>query len=222
MQVDAPVRVAAEVLDRAAHDLRVADHRLDVVGRVDRGVEEPDHPHCSLDLARHHVVADLERPQHEDERAGGEVRQQAAPRRADGDAEAGHQRGERRRLDAEIAEDRDDQDDVERDGDVSSRRNGSRSARPSAARARLRDEVRREADQHPADDVGGDRARHLQRERDEQRLRGVDPVLDVHANALFTQCGGEQPEIVGGQLQPAIRESPAAARRSSAGAARRA
>ena len=64
-----------------------------------------------------HVVADLERAQHQDERAGGEVGQQAAPGGADRDAEAGDQRGERRRLDAEVAEDGDDQDDVQRDGD---------------------------------------------------------------------------------------------------------
>src|SRR5262249_26878862 len=56
------------------------------------------------------------------EAAGREVTEQAAPGHADGDAGGGDERRERRRLDAEEAENRDDQDDVEADrygrGDV--------------------------------------------------------------------------------------------------------
>ena len=93
----------------------IADHRLHVVRCVDRRAEETDHLHRALDFAGDDVVADLERPQHENERARCEIRQQPAPRRAYRDAEARDERRERRRLDAEVAEDRDDQDDVEGD-----------------------------------------------------------------------------------------------------------
>ena len=61
-------------------------------------------------------VADLERPQEHQERAGREVGQQPAPRHADGDAAGGDQRGERRGLDAEESEDGDDERDVQEDG----------------------------------------------------------------------------------------------------------
>ena len=69
------------------------------------------------DAADGDEVADLERPQHEHERAGGEIGEQPAPRRADREAGAREQRRERRRLDAEVAEDAEDQRDVERDRD---------------------------------------------------------------------------------------------------------
>jgi hypothetical protein len=183
-QVDAAEGVAAEVLDRPVHDLGVAHHRLDVVGRVDRGVEEPDHAHRAFDIAGNHVVADLERPQHEDERPGGEVGQQAAPRRADCNAEAGHERGERRRLDAEVAEDGDDQNDVQRDGN--DRADVADDGRLDLLRLeRLHHQVRGEADQHPADDVRGDGAEHLQAEGDDDGLCGFDHAGDVHDVPLW-------------------------------------
>jgi hypothetical protein len=69
----------AEILDGSAHDLGVADHRLNVVWGIYRGTEETNHPHGSLNLARHHVVANLEWPEHEDERAASEVGQEPAP-----------------------------------------------------------------------------------------------------------------------------------------------
>ena len=62
-------------------------------------------------------VTDFERPQHQHERAGREVAEHAAPGRADGESGAGDQCGERRRLDPEIAEDAEDQRDVQRIAD---------------------------------------------------------------------------------------------------------
>ena len=90
----AAIGVVAEILDGSAHDLGVADHRLNVVGRVYRGIEQTDHPDGSLDLARHHVIADFEWPEHEDERAGGEIGQEPTPGRADRNAKAGDQSSE--------------------------------------------------------------------------------------------------------------------------------
>ena len=63
--------------------------------------------------ADRHEVADLERPQHQHERAGGEVPEHPAPGRADREPGAGQERGEGRRLDAEVAEDADDERDVQ-------------------------------------------------------------------------------------------------------------
>ena len=60
-------------------------------------------------------VADLERTEEDEEHAGREVRQQAAPCHADRDTAGGEQRGERGGFDAEEAEDRDDQRDVQDD-----------------------------------------------------------------------------------------------------------
>ena len=50
-ELDTPVRIVREILDRPAHDLRVPDERLHVVGRVDRGGEEPDVPHGPFHIA---------------------------------------------------------------------------------------------------------------------------------------------------------------------------
>lgn len=58
-------------------------------------------------------VTDLEWPQHHQEYAGREVRKQAAPRRADRQARTGQQRRETRGLHTEIAQNRDDQRDVQ-------------------------------------------------------------------------------------------------------------
>jgi hypothetical protein len=68
-EVDATIGIVAEVPDRSVHDLRVADQRLHVVGRIDRRAEQPDHPDRPFDVAGDHVVAHLERPQHDNERA---------------------------------------------------------------------------------------------------------------------------------------------------------
>jgi len=185
-ELHAAVRIVAEILDRPAHDLRVADHRLHVVGRVDRRVEQSDQPHSTFDIAGDDVVADLEGPQHEDERAPGEIRQEPAPGRPHGDAEARDQRGERRRLDPEVAEDRDDQDDVQRDGedraDVAD--DGRLDFLPFE---RVLHEVRGEPDQNAADDVGDDCADQLEPECDQHGLRGFQHCRDIHESP-----GGER------------------------------
>ena len=61
-----------------------------------------------------HEITDLERPEDDQERARGEVAEQPRPRRADRKTDTGEQCGKRRRLDAEIAKDADDQDDDHR------------------------------------------------------------------------------------------------------------
>ena len=142
-------------------------------------VNRPDGAHRALDVAREHVVADLERPQHEDERAGREVREQAGPRGADGDADGGDQRGERRRLDPEVAEDPDHQQHVQRhrDGVADVADDGRLDLLPLE---RLLDQRAGDADQPAPDDVDGDRADHLEPHRDRRHLRGFHHVLQVH------------------------------------------
>jgi len=186
-QFDAAVRIVGKILDRAAHDLGVADHRQHVVRRVDRRREQPDRPHRAFDVAGDEVVAHFERSQHQDESAGGEVRQQSAPRSADRDTQRGDQRGERRRLDAEVAEDADDQHDVERHGDHVRDVTDHRRLDPLALE-RLGGERRDQPDQHPADDVDDDRARHLERSRDDDGFRRFVQVAEVHG--LSVSAGG--------------------------------
>src|SRR6185437_5571152 len=108
-EFDAPIGVGRVVLDVVAEDLGVADERYDVVGRVDGGREEPDLVHRSLDAAGQDVVAHLERTEHQQEGAGGEVGQQAGPGGADRDARSGDEGGEAGGLEPEITEDRDHQ-----------------------------------------------------------------------------------------------------------------
>ena len=67
------------------------------------------------DAAGRDEIADLERPEEHEERAGREIGQQPAPGHADGDAARRQKRGERRGLDAEEPEDGDDQYRVQED-----------------------------------------------------------------------------------------------------------
>ena len=82
--------------------------------------------------------------------------EQSAPRGADRDADRGDQCGERRRLDAEVAQDADDEQDVERDiervADVADHRRLD-----LLALERLPDQRADDADQPAADDVDRDR-----------------------------------------------------------------
>ena len=108
-------------------------------------------------------VADLEGPQDQHEGAGGEVAEHAAPGGADRHAGAGQHRGERRGLDAEVAEDAEHQRDVQRDGDDRAEVLGQRRVDVVAAHRRLhqRDHP---ADQPAADDPEGDRGEDLDAE----------------------------------------------------------
>ncbi len=185
-QLDAPIGIRREILDGAVHHLGVADIGLHVVRTVDRRDEESDRAHGALDLGCEHVVADLERAQHEDERAGGEIGQQPAPGGADRDAERGDQRGERRRLDAEVAENPDDEEDVERDADRVADVADDRRL-DLLPLERFLDQRARETDQPAADDVERDGAENLEAEGDERRLRGVVHVLQIHGGS--DRCG---------------------------------
>ena len=112
-QIDAPERIGREVLDGLREDLVVADDREHVVGGIDCRAEQPDGVHRPDDARDGDEVADPERAQEYQERAGGEVGQQPAPGHADGDTAGGQQGREARGFNAEKAEDRDNKCDVE-------------------------------------------------------------------------------------------------------------
>src|SRR5581483_3721526 len=116
-QVDAAEGVMREILDGVAEDFVVADQIQNVVQGVDRGDEQADFFDRAGDAAGSDKVADLERSQDHDKRAGGEIGQQAAPRHADGHPRGGDDGGEARGLDAEVAEDRDHQNYIQGDRD---------------------------------------------------------------------------------------------------------
>ena len=116
-KIDAAIGIGGKILDRVRKDFVVADYRQHVVRRVERGDKKSDFLHRTGNTAHRYEIADLERPEHNHECAGGEIRQQAAPRHADGDAGGSQDRGKTGRLDAEVTENRDDQNDIQSDRD---------------------------------------------------------------------------------------------------------
>ena len=84
-QIDAAIGIGGKILDRVRKDFVVADYRQHVVRRVQRGDKKSDFLHRTGNTAHRYEIADLERPEHNHERAGGGIRQQPAPRHADGD-----------------------------------------------------------------------------------------------------------------------------------------
>jgi hypothetical protein len=119
-------------------------------------------------------VADLERPQHQHEGAGGEVAEHAAPGGADRDAGAGQHGRERGGLNPEIAQDAEHQRDVERDRDDRAEVLGERGVDVVAAHRRL-DDRDHATDQPAADDPESDRRDDLDAQLPQ---RGADEVLD--------------------------------------------
>ncbi len=160
LELDAAVGVARVVLDRVREDLVVADQRDDVVRRIERSGEQADF----LDRAGHagdrDEIAHLERPQHDQERPGREVGQQPRPCHADRHARRRDQRRERRGLDAEVAQDADHQQDVQRDGD--DRADIAQHGRVHLlVFQRTLHQPHRQVDQPAADDPEGDRRQDL-------------------------------------------------------------
>jgi hypothetical protein len=117
LQFDPTIRVGAEILDGVAEYLRVADQCEYVVRRIQCAGEQADFLHRTGDAADGDKVTHLERFQHDQERPRREVGQQSAPGCADGDADAGNQCRETGGLDAEVAQDGNDQHNVQGDGD---------------------------------------------------------------------------------------------------------
>ena len=75
----------------------------------------PNKPMASTVPVTPPAVTDLEGSEKDEERAGREIREQSAPRHADGHTARGEQRRKRRRLDAKEPEDGDEEHDVEND-----------------------------------------------------------------------------------------------------------
>jgi hypothetical protein len=73
LQVNPAIGIGRVVLDRVAEDLAVADQRQHVVGRVDRRSEQADFLHRPGDAADRHEIADLDRPQDDQEDAAGKI-----------------------------------------------------------------------------------------------------------------------------------------------------
>src|SRR5689334_7220812 len=113
--IDATVRIRGEILNCVGEDLVVADIGDDIVSGHDRRGEETNLSNSAFGAACLYVVAYLERPQHDQKRTRGKVRKQTGPRGSDRDTNRRNQRGKRRRLDTEIAENRDYEDYVQRD-----------------------------------------------------------------------------------------------------------
>jgi hypothetical protein len=135
--------------------------------------------HGAGDATDLHEVADLERPQHEHESTGGEVAEHPAPGGADRDAGACEHRREAGGLDPEVAEDAQNERDVQRDGDDRAQVLGQRGVDVVAAHRRLH-QADHAADQPAADHPEGDRSQDLDADVDRGgREEGLD-VGHVH------------------------------------------
>jgi hypothetical protein len=124
-------------------------------------------------------ITDLERPQEHQERTGGEVREQPAPRHADRDAAGGDQRRECCRLDAEVAEDCDDQHDIEHDGQARLHVARQRGVEILPREAAVQ-QAERESNQPATDEPQGERARNLPGERGQRDDGTLREGVDVH------------------------------------------
>ena len=91
--IDAAIAVGGEVFDGVVRNLAVADDRLDVVGRGDDGVEQPDFGRRALDAAGDDIIADLVRPENDQEGAGGEIAEQPRPGGTNGKTDTGELHG---------------------------------------------------------------------------------------------------------------------------------
>ena len=183
LQLHAAIRVGAEILDGVAEDFAVADDRHHIVRGVDRGREQADLRHRAGDAADGHEVADLEGFEHDQESARREIRQQAAPGGADCDAHPGDQRGEAGGLDAKVAQDRDDQHDVQ--GDVQDVADVAHQRRVDMlALQDLLQQTADHANQPAAADPECQRREHLQAQRGEIRDDEILILGDVHGVPL--------------------------------------
>src|SRR4030095_1994456 len=187
-EIDAAVGVGREILDRLAHDLVVADEGPHVVRGVDRGGEHPDLLHGADDSAGANEITRPERTEDDQEDAGGEVAEQAAPGDADRHAGGGNERREGRRLDAEQPEDRDEQDDVESNrhgrGDVEAEGRVDTLADEPAA-----DDPPAVADERAADDPERDGADDADPESHPYVDGNLQHVLELHARPPRSRRG---------------------------------
>ena len=151
--------------------LRVPTSVTTLSGPVDVGGEEPDLDDRPLDAARLHIVTHLEGTEHDEKCSGREIREQPTPGGADRYTDARHQSRERRRLDAEVAEERDDEHDVQRDGeDVGEVPYQGRI--DVLARESPPEQPHDQADQPPPDDPDRDGSQRSQAEGDQDGARG--------------------------------------------------
>ena len=117
LQFDAPVGIDREVLDGVREDLVVADQGKHVVGRVDRRGKQAHLLDGARNAGHRDKIANLHRPQDDQEHPAGKVGQQPGPGHADGHTGGGKECGEGGGLDSEIAQDADHQQDVQGDID---------------------------------------------------------------------------------------------------------
>lgn len=148
-QINAPVR--AEVLNRVAKNLRIADDREDIVRAVYRGTEEADCAYSADGASRTHKIPDPEWAKDYEEDTGCEVGEKTAPCCTDGESHAREEGCKGRSLDVEEAEkrfnERDVEDDLEAGCDVGDNRCVNRLPGKGSA-----GEVCRQPDQKSADE----------------------------------------------------------------------
>ncbi|CAM2152132.1 hypothetical protein PT2222_270126 [Paraburkholderia tropica] len=160
-QLDAAHGRRAVVRDGVREDLVVADDVDHVVRRDDGRAEDAQLLDGAGHAARRHEVADLERTQHLHEHARREMREQAAPRGADGEAETGKQRRERGGLHAEHLQDREHQQQVEHAGENRAEVVRERGVDAFVAAEQFAQEAGDQVDDPAPDDPQHDRRQHL-------------------------------------------------------------
>ena len=157
----------------------VADDGHDVVRRNERRSEQAQLPHRAGDAADADEVADLERTQDQHEGACREIAEQAAPRRADGQTGACQQRSERSRLNAEIAQNAEDQCNRQDCGDDRAEVLRQRRIDATAVHRPVQD-ADHAFDQPPADEPESDGGNDLDRQCGQGRGDEEMDRVDVH------------------------------------------
>ena len=151
-------------------------------------VNKPSSVTVPVTPANRHEIADLHRPQHHQEGARGEVGQQARPGHADGDAGRRDQGGEGRRLDAEVAENADDQQNIQ--GHRDDRADVAQHGRVDLlALQRGAHHVHRDTDQPAADHPECDGREHLDADLGRRRHDEILPARNIFLVHLFSPSG---------------------------------
>ena len=187
--LDAVVGLGAEVLQRTGGQAAVGDDDAVVIIGVDDGVEDLDLAHRALQLAKLDVVAHLVGLQQQDEHTAGKVLQRAAQRHADGHTGTGKDGDERAGLDAQHADDGDDEQEQQRDLDETQQERNERAVKVLAHHDGARHAVDL-VDDELADVKDHDRRQDAQSQRDDLTRERGDQAAHVQILELVHNLGG--------------------------------